>query len=247
VLRKDNGGLASARNHGVTHARGEFVLMLDADNVLRRDYVNLALEAFEARPELGFAVPSMLLFDSRTRSPLRVYNPLPFDRSLALLKNRFGDAGAVFRRSVFTERALRYDGLCKSYEDWALWMDLHREGVEGAVLPRVLYDYRVRPDSMMVRDGWPDHVAITGLLIQRHFGTASDAELELLVTLNQGWGGAALRELRCGHGGARLRYVLADKLAGAAARVPGVRRLLRALGVRAVRLADRLKGRPPRW
>ena len=32
--------------------------------------------------------------------------------------NRFGDAGACFRRRVFTELGVRYDERLRSFEDW---------------------------------------------------------------------------------------------------------------------------------
>jgi glycosyltransferase involved in cell wall biosynthesis len=33
LLQKPNGGLASARNHGIAHAGGEFIAPIDADDL----------------------------------------------------------------------------------------------------------------------------------------------------------------------------------------------------------------------
>jgi hypothetical protein len=120
-----------------------------------------------------------------------IYNPLPFDRRIALLMNRFGDAGAFFRRSTFSSTGVRYDPIAISYEDWALWMDLNRLGIRGETLPFNCYRYRVRADAMMNELGWPNHTAVVGHLVTAHFPALDDAEREVLVTLVQTWGGPA--------------------------------------------------------
>ncbi|MCA8941281.1 MAG: glycosyltransferase [Planctomycetes bacterium] len=242
VLRKPNGGLSSARNHGIDQARGHYVVFLDADNVLRPEYVACAVHVLESRREFGFVVPRARFFDEDSGDEVGIYNPLPFVRGFALMINRFGDAGACFRRSVFTDHELRYDELLISFEDWALWMDLDRVGVRGAAVPRVLYDYRMRRDSMMQEDAWPNFRALVGLLIGRHF-TTDPAERQLLWTLNQTWGrDAALWEIaRAEKGRWPARYVVVDKLHGATKKIPALGRLIDAFGARLRRAFNRAR------
>ena len=185
VLTKPNGGLGSARNHGVRHCSGEFVLFCDADNVLRPEYASTAVQVLLRCPDAWFVTPHARFFEDGTRRTIGTYNPLPFDRASCLTVNRFGDAGAFFRKSVFTERGLQYDEILISYEDWALWMDLAAKGMKGERVPRELYDYRVRSDSMMQVDGLPNHPALMGLLVQRHLPNATQAERDCLTTLFQ--------------------------------------------------------------
>ena len=49
---KENGGLSSARNYGVKHASGEFILPLDSDDIIKPEYLEKAIEAFEKEPHL---------------------------------------------------------------------------------------------------------------------------------------------------------------------------------------------------
>lgn len=185
VLNKRNGGLGSARNHGVLHATGEFVLFCDADNILRPEYARVGVEVLRRRPDAWYVVGHARYFEHGSGRQLGTYNPVPFDRSSSLLTNRFGDAGAFFRRSFFVAHGLRYDEELISYEDWALWLDAQSRGLQGERVPRELYDYRVRSDSMMQVDGVPNHPALMGWLIQRHLPHASQAERDLLTTLFQ--------------------------------------------------------------
>ncbi|MDG0811812.1 glycosyltransferase family 2 protein [Cohnella rhizosphaerae] len=39
VIHQNNGGLSQARNTGVHHAKGEFILPLDADDLIHPDYI----------------------------------------------------------------------------------------------------------------------------------------------------------------------------------------------------------------
>ena len=54
-LKKPNGGQASAFNFGVPHARGEFVALLDADDVWLPNKLSRIHEAFLKQPEAGMA------------------------------------------------------------------------------------------------------------------------------------------------------------------------------------------------
>jgi hypothetical protein len=191
LLSKRNGGLSSARNHGIEHASGELVLFLDADNVLHPEYARVAAEVLAAEPDAGFVVPHVRFVRMADGGEHGIYNPLPFRRELALAMNRFGDAGGCFRRRLFTDLAIRFDPRLESFEDWALWLDLDRAGVRGLTIPRVLYTYRERADSMVRRAGWSSLLASLGLMIESHLHVPDEATRERLLGLLQTWGRAA--------------------------------------------------------
>jgi glycosyltransferase involved in cell wall biosynthesis len=55
VLRKANGGQASAFNYGFEHARGEVIALLDADDMWLPEKLGHIREAFERNPDAGMA------------------------------------------------------------------------------------------------------------------------------------------------------------------------------------------------
>lgn len=52
-FRKDNGGLSSARNFGIKHAKGTYIAFLDDDDFWREDKIELQMEAFRANPAVA--------------------------------------------------------------------------------------------------------------------------------------------------------------------------------------------------
>lgn len=44
LLNKENGGLCSARNYGVKHAKGKYVVLLDSDDYLEKDFIKKLYE-----------------------------------------------------------------------------------------------------------------------------------------------------------------------------------------------------------
>jgi len=69
LLRKINGGQASAFNAGIAEARGEIVAFLDGDDWWAANKVKRVAEVFSSHPEIGFAGHSIteVLLDGRQR------------------------------------------------------------------------------------------------------------------------------------------------------------------------------------
>ncbi|HUQ97213.1 MAG TPA: glycosyltransferase family A protein, partial [Chitinophagaceae bacterium] len=53
VLDKPNGGLASARNVGISHSTGEIIVTLDSDDLFEKSFIEKAVHLFKANPTTG--------------------------------------------------------------------------------------------------------------------------------------------------------------------------------------------------
>ncbi|RYF40714.1 MAG: glycosyltransferase family 2 protein, partial [Comamonadaceae bacterium] len=150
-----NVGLAATRNIGVRHATGQYVLTLDADDLIHPDFIAIGVESLENRPAFDVVVPQTAYFlDGETSSasslPVEFVDYLMFcgEASVGgLVENRFSTATALFRKSALAR--FPYDESLNCYEDWSLYLRMCEAGVRFIVTNDVFFYYRRRSDSMV--------------------------------------------------------------------------------------------------
>jgi glycosyltransferase involved in cell wall biosynthesis len=154
LLRKQNGGVAAARNLGIEAAKGEFVATLDADDLWRSNKLSAQIEAFQqGGRDVGLVYTWVLLIDLQDR-PLSTFTPRfnghVLDRICAANIVHNGST-PMFRRSAL-DQAGGYDpGLraakAEGCEDWKLYSRIASRH-ELRVIKEFVTLYRVHPHSM---------------------------------------------------------------------------------------------------
>src|ERR671924_2056710 len=150
LVRKENGGEASAKNAAARAATGEFVAILDADDV----YLPGRLEALgalaAARPDLDLLTTDAYL-EVEGRVVRRVYgHDWTFeveDQRREIMRRNFVFGHAAVRR----ERLLAaggFDETIRFTTDWECWMRLILGGSRAGAVLEPLGHYRVRPTAL---------------------------------------------------------------------------------------------------
>jgi glycosyltransferase involved in cell wall biosynthesis len=122
-VRRENGGLAAARNTGAEHARGEFLLFLDDDDLLVPTALEVMADALAARPDYAFVYGRWVRFTGETPpTPDDQQPPEVADRNAFLMFNRIGTAGMVLMRRAAFEAVGGFDASLKKVEDWDMWL-----------------------------------------------------------------------------------------------------------------------------
>ena len=70
LIRQNNAGVSAARNSGIEEARGEFVALLDADDLWKPDYLAVQFEMTQKYPDCDVLRQIM-----NSRIPLERYLP----------------------------------------------------------------------------------------------------------------------------------------------------------------------------
>lgn len=141
ILFQKNGGPAKARNTAVNASSGTYILALDADNKIKPDYINEAVDLLEKNEYDIFYSPPVF-FDEEGETTAK-FNTIAFDIKSLLFEN-YIDACAVYRRTVW-EANNGYDSSVPHYghEDWEFWLHAYKNGFRFYFYKQPLFYYRV--------------------------------------------------------------------------------------------------------
>ena len=142
VLTKANGGQGIARNFGVEACSGKYLLFVDSDDLIGESYISKAVTELEADENVKVVTCRGEFFDGRTGAwHLKDYTPK------TLAKRNVFTISSMLRRDDFV-RIGGFDTTMHNYcEDWALWINILKDGGKVVTLPTVEFYYRVRPGS----------------------------------------------------------------------------------------------------
>ncbi|WOI54050.1 glycosyltransferase family A protein [Parvularcula sp. LCG005] len=148
VVRQANGGLANARNRGISEASAPLVAPIDADDVWHPDFLELAVAALDAEPDAPFAFAASFRMDETDR--ILSYNERPHtlrhDLVGMIWRNLVGNGSAAVYRRVLVQEAGGFDETMRSRdlqgaEDYKLILALAAKGTP-VFIPRSLVGYR---------------------------------------------------------------------------------------------------------
>jgi glycosyltransferase involved in cell wall biosynthesis len=183
IFSYENGGLPTARNRGISHATGEFISFIDADDLWTPDKLELQLAALEKHPETGVAYSWTICMIETEKSVSfvksasiffegNVYNKL-------LLENFIGSGSNILVRRQAIESTGEFEPTLKSCEDWDFYLRLATSW-PFVVIPKNQIIYRKAPGSMTSKAKVMEKEALR--VIKKAYQTAP---LELQYLKNQ--------------------------------------------------------------
>ena len=142
-VEQPNRGLGAARNTGFQAAHGEYIVPLDADDLLRSGYVTECLAALHIS-DAAFAYSDFQVFGTQT------FEERPGEYNLyRLLDRNYLTYAALIRKRDWVNSGGYDDSLkCLGYEDWEFWLRLGALGRFGEYVPKSLFRYRKHGESL---------------------------------------------------------------------------------------------------
>jgi glycosyltransferase involved in cell wall biosynthesis len=150
LLRKENGGEASAKNAAAAVAKGDFVAILDADDVYLPNNLEALSELAQLRPDLDILTTDGLIV-ANGLEVRRVYNQSwrfeVADQRRAILQRNFVFGLAAVRRQRLIEHG-GFDESIRWTTDWDLWLRMILAGASAGCVDEALAHYRLRETSL---------------------------------------------------------------------------------------------------
>lgn len=165
VIHKTNGGLSSARNAGIKRARGNYILFLDADDILASPALELLLSCVSKKGcdivcgKIKDFISSLKLYSSRDymipslamehigkgHDITKTFLPEKALENILYQKNLNNSVcGKLFSSNLFENLRFRED---TGYEDLDIISPLLLKANKVAVIDLPLYHYRQHPES----------------------------------------------------------------------------------------------------
>ncbi len=144
VIHRSNGGPAAARNTGVDHSSGRYIVFLDSDNILKSDFVQECIRVQEqTNADIVYALSDFFGDSTEPR-----FTTGDFDLHKILIEN-YIDMCCLVEREAF-ERVGRLDenrGIL-GFEDWEFYLRAYGTGLTFHYIGRPLYSYRILNGSL---------------------------------------------------------------------------------------------------
>lgn len=137
LIDQENGGLAHARNVGISKAQGKYILPLDSDDKLHIDIIEVL-----SRLNEGLTTDVIYGKSEHFGDENFIFIPKPILTKLHfILDGNQINATAIYTKETW-EKLGGYDESFKTYEDWDFWVRCISSGADFRYFPVCFFSYR---------------------------------------------------------------------------------------------------------
>lgn len=137
-----NGGVSNARNFAILNSHGKYILPLDADDKIDKNYIEEAVNILEIYPEIKVVCCNVMLFGAKKGKFV-----LPEFSLETLLARNTMVVSSLFRRSDFDNTLGYNENMRNGLEDWDFWLRLLKTGGDVYKIDKTLFYYRIKKKS----------------------------------------------------------------------------------------------------
>jgi glycosyltransferase involved in cell wall biosynthesis/GT2 family glycosyltransferase len=144
-ISKENEGIGRTRNHAASHARTDYLLFMDADNIAEPNMVERfahGMTIFDGDVLTCYMRAFANSEDGSTNEIVYSYAPPGPCLEAGHKVNVFGDANCIIKRSTFEAVNGFNEDRSSSFEDWELLAKIALRGYKVDVIPEHLFLYR---------------------------------------------------------------------------------------------------------
>lgn len=142
AINQSNSGPSHARNTGIRQACGSFILPLDGDDLISKDYIFGAIEEFKKSNNTKLVYCQAEKFGVKNG----FWKLRPFSLH-ELAKENMIFVSAIFKKEDWLNVGGFDEKLREGWEDWEFWISLLKSGGNVIKIPSVGFYYRISNKS----------------------------------------------------------------------------------------------------
>ncbi len=158
-----NIGLCLARNKAISASSGEYILPLDADDLIDKTYAEKAAKILDNEPDVGVVYCNFTRFQdivNRQRCKVKAEN---------LIFENYIINGSMYRKEDFYKAGQYKEWLnALGCEDWELWISFYEKGYKFKGIDEFLYHYRIYNEEERMTSKYLCKMKEIELLILEH-------------------------------------------------------------------------------
>lgn len=137
LKNEENKGVIYCRNTAIEASTGEYILPLDADDVIEPTYVEKAVEVLNKRPDIGIIYCQYKLIGTKNET----FKIPEFNEDYLLFSSSISSC-SMFRKKDFIKIGGFKDCIEHGCEDWELWLTFYENGYKFYLINEVMLHYR---------------------------------------------------------------------------------------------------------
>ncbi len=147
LVEQTNQGLSMARNAGIAAASGEYIMPLDADDILAENALTCLFEICLKSnvPCVAFGSYQMFGTENRIVPSYELYSPENIKESNMI------HPSSLYHKSILNLVSGYKPEMKEGYEDWEFWVNCHRYNIPFLGTREVVVNYRRSQGSMLVQ------------------------------------------------------------------------------------------------
>jgi len=182
VVRQSNAGVSAARNRGLEMARGEFIALLDSDDLWLPEKTGRQVRFLEAHPGFGMVLCDIMQVDrdGNDIGPIHRRDFIPEDGHVlrwVLRQPSLAPLSAMFRREVY-ETVGGFDTALRTAEDIDFHLRVARRWPIGVVSETLVRAMRGHDGLSALEQTYDDYQAVVERFAAECRGEVPDADLD---------------------------------------------------------------------
>lgn len=150
IKNEENLRLIASLNKGLSLAKGEYIVRMDADDICMPNRIEKQIEFLELNPDAGLVGSFVETLGNKVDRIISFKTSPEVIKFKLFLANHVFHPTVVIRTSIIKDNELKYKNYLHA-EDYKLWVDISRIS-NIHILPDVLLKYRVHESNISVNN-----------------------------------------------------------------------------------------------